>query len=220
MFTGIIEHQGRVATLRAEPWGARLEIDPCGWVHRPSDGDSVAVQWLDLPDGEGWAVVDTGSRDRTVQLWDSATGRPIGEPIVHTCEVHQLALSQDGSRLLTGSLSDAKLDVGPRDRKVQVWDTKTGKTVCRTLNWAGRTWRGYWFPIALSPDGKTALTATGDWDAQLWDATTGERIGKPMSTLNRSSSRWFLAAAFSPDSTKVATGADRKSTRLNSSHRT
>ena len=43
MFTGIIEHQGRVIALRAEPWGARLEIDPCGWAHRPSDGDSVAV---------------------------------------------------------------------------------------------------------------------------------------------------------------------------------
>ena len=43
MFTGIIEHQGRVAALRTEAWGARLEIDPCGWAHRPSDGDSIAV---------------------------------------------------------------------------------------------------------------------------------------------------------------------------------
>jgi riboflavin synthase len=43
MFTGIIEHQGRVVALRRESWGARLEIDPCGWTHRPGDGDSVAV---------------------------------------------------------------------------------------------------------------------------------------------------------------------------------
>jgi len=43
MFTGIIEHQGRVAALRPEPWGARLEVDPCGWAHVPGDGDSVAV---------------------------------------------------------------------------------------------------------------------------------------------------------------------------------
>ena len=43
MFTGIVEHQGRIAAIRAEPWGARLEVDPCGWAHAPRDGDSIAV---------------------------------------------------------------------------------------------------------------------------------------------------------------------------------
>ncbi len=43
MFTGIVEHQGAVAALRPEPWGARLEIDPRGWQHVPRDGDSVSV---------------------------------------------------------------------------------------------------------------------------------------------------------------------------------
>jgi len=43
MFTGIVEHQGRVIALRTEPWGVRLEVDPCGWAHAPRDGDSIAV---------------------------------------------------------------------------------------------------------------------------------------------------------------------------------
>jgi riboflavin synthase len=43
MFTGIVEHQGAVAALRPEPWGARLEIDPRGWLHVPRDGDSVSI---------------------------------------------------------------------------------------------------------------------------------------------------------------------------------
>lgn len=43
MFTGIVEHQGRVVALRPEPWGARLEIDPLGWAHQPADGDSISV---------------------------------------------------------------------------------------------------------------------------------------------------------------------------------
>jgi riboflavin synthase len=43
MFTGIVEYQGRVAALRTQPWGARLEVDPCGWPHVPRAGDSVAV---------------------------------------------------------------------------------------------------------------------------------------------------------------------------------
>ncbi len=162
--------------------------------------------------GDG-KIMATGSRDKTVQLWDAATCKPIGGPIVHSCEVFLLALSRDGSRLITGSNSDAKLTIGPTDRKAEVWDTKTGKIVC-SLAWRGRTWRGYWWPVVISPDGKTALTGTADWDAQLWDATTGEKLGKPLSTLNRSSTRWFLAAAFSPDSTKLATGASDNSLRL------
>ena len=43
MFTGIIEHQGRVVSLRPQAWGARLEIDPCGWAHVPAGGDSIAI---------------------------------------------------------------------------------------------------------------------------------------------------------------------------------
>lgn len=43
MFTGIVEHMGRVSLLRPEPWGARLEVDPCGWRHVPGDGESIAV---------------------------------------------------------------------------------------------------------------------------------------------------------------------------------
>jgi riboflavin synthase len=43
MFTGIVEHQGAVAALRPEAWGARLEVDPRGWAHVPRDGDSVSV---------------------------------------------------------------------------------------------------------------------------------------------------------------------------------
>lgn len=43
MFTGIVEHMGRVALFRAEAWGARLEVDPCGWRHVPADGESISV---------------------------------------------------------------------------------------------------------------------------------------------------------------------------------
>ena len=43
MFTGIIEHQGRISSVHPQPWGARLEVDPAGWSHVPGDGDSIAV---------------------------------------------------------------------------------------------------------------------------------------------------------------------------------
>ncbi len=43
MFTGIVEHMGRVVEVRATPAGRRLTVDPCAWGHRPSPGDSIAV---------------------------------------------------------------------------------------------------------------------------------------------------------------------------------
>ncbi len=43
MFTGIIQHQGTVVTLRPEPWGARLVVACNGWEHAPASGDSISV---------------------------------------------------------------------------------------------------------------------------------------------------------------------------------
>lgn len=43
MFTGIIEHVGKVAGVTPTPAGRRLLIDPCGWHVRPSVGDSIAI---------------------------------------------------------------------------------------------------------------------------------------------------------------------------------
>jgi len=43
MFTGIVEHQGEVRSVDASATGATLLIDPRGWSHRPSDGDSISV---------------------------------------------------------------------------------------------------------------------------------------------------------------------------------
>jgi len=43
MFTGIVQHLGRVAAFDRNDFGARLRVDPCGWQHRPSHGESIAV---------------------------------------------------------------------------------------------------------------------------------------------------------------------------------
>lgn len=43
MFTGIVQHVGRVEALTLNDFGARLMIDPRGWDHRPAPGESIAV---------------------------------------------------------------------------------------------------------------------------------------------------------------------------------
>src|SRR5262249_15904754 len=65
------------------------------------------------PDGKGlgWA-----REDRTVKVWDAATGQEFLTLKGHTREVVGVAFSPDGRRLASASL----------DRTVKVWDAATG----------------------------------------------------------------------------------------------
>ena len=42
MFTGIIQHVGRVESVSQTPQGVRIVVDPMGWGHEPCPGDSIA----------------------------------------------------------------------------------------------------------------------------------------------------------------------------------
>jgi WD40 repeat protein len=55
------------------------------------------------PDGR---TVLTGSWDRTAQLWDAATGKPLGPPLRHDDHIANGAavFSPDGKCVLTGSI--------------------------------------------------------------------------------------------------------------------
>jgi len=43
MFTGLIQHRGRVIEVRQTAAGRSLTIDAAGWNHRPGHGESIAV---------------------------------------------------------------------------------------------------------------------------------------------------------------------------------
>jgi WD40 repeat protein len=80
---------------------------------------AVAVVELD-----GRPVVISGSRDRTVRVWDLATGTPVGDPFTgHTGSVAAVAAAELDGRPVVIS--------GSGDRTVRVWDLATRASAAR-----------------------------------------------------------------------------------------
>ncbi|RYO76123.1 hypothetical protein DL764_010304 [Monosporascus ibericus] len=88
----------------------------------------------------------SGSNDRTVKVWDAATGACLSTLTGHGGWVNSVAFSADGSRLASGS----------EDRTVKVWDAATGACLS-TLTGHG----DYVNSVAFSADGNYLITDTG-----------------------------------------------------------
>ena len=100
----------------------------------------------------------TGSRDKTVRLWDVATGRCLNRLEGHGDGVNDLAWSADGRRALTCS----------NDKTVRLWDVATGRCL-RVLE--GHT--SAVNSVAWSADGRHAITGSDDTTVRFWDVETG-----------------------------------------------
>ena len=114
------------------------------------------------PDGR---YVVTGSYDDSARVFEVATGRLIGKPLVHDNWVRTVAFAPDNRHVLTGS----------HDMTARLWDINTGERAAPILRHAGGV-----VSSAISPDGTRGLTGSGDRTARLWDLQTGRPIGLPM----------------------------------------
>jgi WD40 repeat protein/serine/threonine protein kinase len=99
--------------------------------------------------------------DRTVRVWEVATGRQLRCLVGHTDQVLGVAFSPDGRRILSGSW----------DRTVRLWDVETGAELCRCDGHEGRV-EG----VAFLPDGRRGLSASWDTTARVWDLGTGKEL--------------------------------------------
>jgi WD40 repeat protein len=138
-------------------------------------------------------LVASASSDKTVRLWNAATGAVRGTLEGHAGWIWAVAFSPDGQLVASAS-----------DETVQLWDAATG-TVRGTLEGhSGLVWA-----VTFSPDGQLVASASRDMTVRLWDAATGAVRG----TLE-GHSNWVEAVAFSPDSQLVASASEDMTVRL------
>jgi WD40 repeat protein/serine/threonine protein kinase len=127
-----------------------------GWQVRTFEGHTNAVPSVSLSEDGRLAL--SGSKDKTMRLWEVETGRCLRTFQGHTDIVWSVCLSGDGRLAQSGSF----------DHTVRLWEVATGRCL--------RTFQGHTDPVtsvSLSGDGCWALSGSGDQTVRLWDAETG-----------------------------------------------
>ena len=103
-----------------------------------------------------------GLGDRTIIVWDVATGGQRLRLATPPGAVVSLAYSRDGSLIVSASAYESSF---------RIWDPVRG-CVVRHLESRVATRDG----IALAPDGRLVATADADRTVKLWSFETGERL--------------------------------------------
>src|SRR5262249_2369931 len=130
--------------------GPAQDIEPRATLRGHSDTVwTVAIS----PDGK---LLASGSKDKTVKVWDVKTQKVLLTLTGHTGDAGSLAFSPTDRNVLASG--------GCGDRSVKLWDIRTGKC---TATLAGHTKDIYC--LAFSPDGKTVVSGSEDKSIKLWD---------------------------------------------------
>lgn len=156
--------------------------------------ENIEVSSLTFKPDRNARILAWGKKDGTIVLWDVDNHRPAGPSLVgHKEPVISLAFSSDGRTLASGS-SDGSIILWDGDKSNPLTPTRPANTTMSCL--------------ALSPDGSTLASATGDWNGNyitLWDVKNQKEL--PPLTKHRGV---INALEFSPDGKTLASGSTDK----------
>jgi WD40 repeat protein len=152
--------------------------------------------WNCALSADGKHLVTCGSRDRSVIIWDLATGKPSLDFDAPRGRVSTIAFSPDGKTVFTSTTEE---------RAGYLWDTQTGKRKHRLVT----DGQGRPQTAAFTPDGKYVVAGYGHgiisggnkgFSARLWRVSDGKLIREFGDHTDG-----VLKVALSPDGKRLAT---------------
>ncbi len=146
------------------------------------------------PDGK---LVLSASQDKTMKLWDVATGRELRTFNGPNNRIAAVAISPDGRYAVS---NDEEFR-----NSLKVWNLSTGALV---RSFGGSPGLGTSHCVTLTPDGKFAL-AGADTAVKLWDISTGKEVRTFLGSSDPVSS-----VAVSPDGRYVIAGCRNNSVNV------
>ena len=151
--------------------------------------------------------IATGSRDRTVRLWDAASGEELATLSGHGEAVTDLAFSPD-DRLIASACGEQTRFLGgtitaATGTELFLWDLDSSELV-RKFEGHSRRIRS----IDFSPDGRALVSASEDGTLRVWDPVDGSH------ELQLGHLLGITAVAFSPTGDLIASGSEDQTVRL------
>lgn len=106
-------------------------------------------------------LLATGGNNRTVCLWQIATGQKLLSLSGHTGWICAVVFSPDGKLLASSGM----------DQTICLWDTQTGDCLQILVGHTDIVWS-----LAFSPDGQWLASGSDDYTIKIWQIATGESV--------------------------------------------
>lgn len=143
------------------------------------------------PDG---ARVVSGSDDKTIRVWDVATGLLLQTLTGHSNRIVSTVFSSDGMCIVSASY----------DKTSRLWDSVSGVLLMTLIGHEDKVNNA-----AFSSDGAFVVTGSDDKTVRVWDAATGHLVRTLIGHENR-----VTSTAFSPDGTRIVSASMDETVRM------
>jgi len=143
------------------------------------------------PDG---TRIVSGSFDKTLRVWDAASGAELAVLRGHEDDVRSVSYSPDGTRIVSGS----------KDQTLRVWDAASGAELAVLRGHESSV-----TSVSYSPDGTRIVSGSYDKTLRVWNAASGAERA-----VLRGHEDYLPSVCYSPDGTRIVSGSVDQTLRV------